>query len=165
MRLSRNTNATIRDNRYFYTWRTNDEPHEIFRYLQLALVGYSVKDIFNITPLRQTCTLLLFESYALPMIYKYLKRFFSYTLFFVFKTGTSGLATPLRAESSLALCSFSNFFFWGITRYNYISFFIQETGITDITCILISHKDKSAFLFPILYEFLIRETLRTVPFY
>lgn len=81
MRLSRNTNATIRDNRYFYTWRTNDEPHEIFRYLQLALVGYSVKDIFNITPLRQTCTLLLFESYALPMIYKYLKRFFSYTLF------------------------------------------------------------------------------------
>lgn len=30
---------------------------------------------------------------------------------FVFKTGTSGLATPLRAESSLALYSFLNFFF------------------------------------------------------
>lgn len=37
LRLCRNTNATLGDNRYFYTWRTNDEPRNLSMYIHSSL--------------------------------------------------------------------------------------------------------------------------------
>lgn len=52
--LRQNTNATLGDNRYFYTWRTNDEPRNLLMYIHSSPSRweiYSVKDKFNIAPL------------------------------------------------------------------------------------------------------------------